>query len=51
LSLDIDQVYNKGQYRAFSVPWYIDLHHARLLNTGENDPLVTIVFEKIDEFG
>lgn len=34
-----------------SVPWYIDLHHARLLNTGENDPLVTVVFEELDEFG
>lgn len=34
-----------------SVPWYIDLHHARLLRTGENDPLVTVVFEKFDEFG
>lgn len=27
-----------------SVPWYIGVYHARLIE-GENDPLVTIVFE------
>jgi len=34
-----------------SVPWYIGMHHARLLKTGENDPLIVIIFEEIDEDG
>ena len=34
-----------------SSPWYIDLYHARLLATGENDPLIAVVFESIDEDG
>lgn len=34
-----------------SSPWYIGVYHARLLRTGENDPLVVIVFEKRDENG
>ncbi|WP_151744898.1 hypothetical protein [Acinetobacter calcoaceticus] len=34
-----------------SVPWYIGMYHARLLDTGENDPLIVIVFEEIDEDG
>ncbi len=34
-----------------SSPWYIGLYHARLLRSGENDPLVVIVFEKRDENG
>jgi len=32
-----------------SSPWYIGLYHARLLATGENDPLIVIVFETLDE--
>lgn len=34
-----------------SSPWYIGLYHARLLKTGENDPLVVIVFENHTEDG
>lgn len=34
-----------------SSPWYIGVYHARLLRSGENDPLVVIVFEKRDENG
>lgn len=29
-----------------SSPWYTGLYHARLLKTGEHDPLVVIVFGK-----
>ena len=32
-----------------SSPWYIGLYHARLLPSGDNDPLVVIVFDKLDE--
>lgn len=31
-----------------STPWYIGLYHARLLPSGENDPLVVIVLEEAD---
>lgn len=34
-----------------SSPWYIGVYHARLLQTGENDPLVVIVFESHTEDG
>ncbi|PKF35500.1 hypothetical protein [Acinetobacter proteolyticus] len=34
-----------------SVPWYIGVHHARLLSTMEDDPLIVIIFEELDENG
>ncbi|MDO7503148.1 hypothetical protein Q5X59_03725 [Acinetobacter baumannii] len=34
-----------------SVPWYCGIYHARLLKTGESDPLIVIVFEEQEENG
>ena len=34
-----------------SSPWYTGLYHARLLKTGEHDPLVVIVFEEVTTDG
>jgi len=36
---------------ANSSPWYIGLFHARILPSGENDPLIVIVLEDVDEAG
>ena len=34
-----------------SSPWYTGLYHARLLKTGESDPLIIIVFEEVTTDG
>ncbi|MGP5513688.1 hypothetical protein [Pseudomonas helleri] len=54
------EIYSENSDRAYgrvkdsnsaqnSSPWYIGLYHARLLATGEDDPLIVIVFETLDE--
>ncbi|MFV5376187.1 hypothetical protein [Acinetobacter calcoaceticus] len=53
-SEDVDRRFGRAKDTASvrgSVPWYCGLYHARLLKTGENDPLVVIVFEEQEENG